>query len=308
MVSYIPSLSIDKEHPAMHTKILSSLLLAGFLTHNAYAQEKEIAITIDDLPFVGTNSATKGNLERAHDRFGKILNYLVDAHVPATGFVIANSIATGQWALLESFRDAGFGLGNHTYSHADLNRTSSEHYIAEIAKADKILAPVMTQPKYFSYPYLAEGRGPTKQAVQNYLIANQYTIAPVTIDSKDYQFNERLLHVSWRVRDQYVPRIKKEYLDYVWKQTLKAEKNSKENSGAQILLVHANLLNSHCLGDLIQMYKDHGYQFVSLERALAHHVAPATEEINDKQVSFNQTDLLWLFFHGYPIQLKIDTL
>lgn len=292
----------------MNAKFLSVLLFASCLSHNAYAQDKEIAITIDDLPFVGTNSATKGNLGRAHDRFGKILDSLVDAHVPATGFVIANSIATGQWELLEAFRAAGFGLGNHTYSHADLNRTSSERYIAEIEKADKILAPVMTQPKYFRYPYLAEGKGATKQAVQNYLVANQYTVAPVTIDSKDYQFNERLLHISWRVREQYIAKIKKEYLDYVWKQTLKAEKNAKNGSGAQILLVHANLLNSHCMGDLIQMYKDHGYQFVTLERALAHHATPATniEEVKDKPNTFSQLDLVWLFFHGYPIQLKID--
>lgn len=294
----------------MNPKFLSVLLLTTCFNYNAYAQEKEIAITIDDLPFVGTNSATKGNLGRAHDRFEKILASLVDAHVPATGFVIANSIATGQWELLEAFRDAGFGLGNHTYSHADLNHTSSERYIAEIEKADKILAPVMTQPKYFRYPYLADGKGSTKQAVQNYLVANQYTVAPVTIDSKDYQFNERLLHISWRVRDQYVPKIKKEYLDYVWKQTLKAEKNAKDGSSAQILLVHANLLNSHCMGDLIQMYKDHGYQFVTLERALAHHATPAdnAEEATNKPKTLSQLDMVWMFFHGYPIQLKIDRL
>lgn len=292
----------------MNKKLLSSILLASVVAQTAYAQGKEIAITIDDLPFVGTNSATKGNLGRAHDRFGKILDALVNAHVPATGFVIANSIATGQWELLQAFRDAGFGLGNHTYSHADLNRTSAERYIAEIAKADKILSPVMTQPKYFRYPYLAEGRGATKQAVQNYLVENQYIIAPVTIDSKDYQFNERLLHISWRVRDEYVPKIKKEYLNYVWQQTLKAEKQSKDGSSTQILLVHANLLNSHCLADLIQMYKDHGYQFVTLDQALAHHATPATEEIADQTVSFNQYDVLWLFFHGYPIQMKVDKL
>ena len=288
-------------------KFFGSLVLAAILNQPVFAQTKEIAITIDDLPFVGTNSATKGNLTRAHDRFHKILDYLVEAHIPATGFVIANSIASGQWQLLEDFRNAGFGLGNHTYSHANLNRMSADRYIAEIAKADKILSPVMTQPKYFRYPYLAEGRGTTKQMVQNYLVSNQYTVAPVTVDSKDYQFNERLLHISWRVRDQYVSKIKKDYLNYVWQQTQKAEKRSKDGSSVQILLIHANLLNSHCLGDLIQMYKDHGYQFVSLDQALAHHASPL-EEINDKQLSFNQLDMFWLLLHGYPIQLKVDTL
>jgi peptidoglycan/xylan/chitin deacetylase (PgdA/CDA1 family) len=311
MIGYIHSLSLDKD-TNMSAKILKFTLLALLFTnlfiHNALAQTKEIALTIDDLPFVGTNSATKGNLGRAHDRFNNILDYLVDAHIPATGFIIANSIASGQWALLESFRDAGFALGNHTYSHANLNSMSSERYIDEIAKADKILARVMTQPKYFRYPYLAEGRGATKHAVQNYLVANQYTIAPVTIDSKDYQFNERLLHIPWRVREQYVSKIKQQYLSYVWKQTLIAEKHAKEGSGAQILLIHANLLNSHCLGDLIKMYKDNGYQFVTLEQALSHHATPATGEIDDQKVSFNQLDAIWLRLQGYPIQMKVGKL
>lgn len=303
--------SPDKD-TIMSTKILKLSLLVLLLTnlfiHNAIAQSKEIALTIDDLPFVGTGNASKGNLVRAHDRFTSILNYLVDAHIPATGFIIANSIASGQWELLEAFRNAGFALGNHTYSHANLNHVSAERYIAEIAKADKILAPVMTQPKFFRYPYLAEGRGATKQAVQNYLVENQYTIAPVTIDSKDYQFNEKFLHIPWRVRDQYISKIKQQYLSYIWKQTLNAEKNSKDGSSVQILLIHANLLNSHCLGDLIKMYQDNGYQFVTLERALAHHTAPATGEIDDQKVSFNQLDAIWLRLQGYPIEMKVGRL
>lgn len=296
----------------MRTNILKLtllvLVLANLIIHNAFAQTKEIALTIDDLPFVGTNSATKGNLGRAHDRFTNILNYLIEARIPATGFIIANSIASGQWELLEAFRNAGFALGNHTYSHANLNQMSAEKYIAEIAKADKILAPVMTQPKYFRYPYLAEGRGATKQAVQNYLFQNQYTIAPVTIDSKDYQFNERLLHIPWRVRDQYVSKIKQQYLNYVWKQTLLAEKNSKTDSSVQILLIHANLLNSHCLGDLIKMYKDNGYEFVTLQQALAHRTGPDTGEIEDQKVSFNQLDAVLLRLQGYPIIMNTDRL
>ncbi|MCR9191275.1 MAG: polysaccharide deacetylase family protein [Gammaproteobacteria bacterium] len=254
----------------MKIKTLSTILFLCATMHTAYAQEKEIALTIDDLPFVGTNSATKGNLGRAHDRFTKIMNYLIDAHIPATGFIIANSIARGQWELLEEFRDAGFGLGNHTYSHANLNRMSAQRYIAEIEHADKILQPVMTQPKYFRYPYLAEGRGATKQEVQAYLAANHYIIAPVTVDSKDYYYNQLYLNKHWRVRHQYLDGIKRKYLDHIWRQTEKAEKRSKDGNSVQILLVHSNLLNSECLDDVIQMYKDHGYKFVTLKEALEH--------------------------------------
>ena len=261
----------------MTTKCAPGLILiASLFNLPCFAADREIAITIDDLPFVGTDSNDTGNLQRSHDRFMKIMQSLIDNHVPATGFIIAGAIGKGQWLLLEEFRKEGFALGNHTYSHANLNRIGSEKYIDEIARADQKLAPVMTQPKYFRYPYLAEGKGVAKQNVQDYLTANQYTIAPVTIDSKDYLFNERLLHVSWRVRAQYLSQMKKQYLDYIWKQTLMAEKRSRNGQGKQILLVHANLLNSHFLGDVIQMYKENGYRFITLDEALSHSALPST--------------------------------
>lgn len=244
------------------------VLMASLFNFPCFAADREIAITIDDLPFVGTDSNDSGNLQRSHDRFMRIVQSLVDNHVPATGFVIAGAIGKGQWMLLEAFRKEGFELGNHTYTHANLNHVGAEKYIDEIAHADQKLAPIMTQPKYFRYPYLAEGKGSAKQEVQDYLTANQYIIAPVTIDSKDYQFNERLLHVSWRVRNQYLAKIKHEYLDYIWKQTVLAEKRSRTGHTKQILLLHANLLNSHFLNDVIQMYKNNGYQFISLTEAL----------------------------------------
>ncbi len=239
-----------------------------------FAQNHEIAITIDDLPFVGSANGKEGNLKREHDRFMNIMDALVDNQVPTTGFVIANSIEPGQWELLEQFHQHGFIIGNHTYSHANLNTMSAERYIDEIQHADQILAPLMTEQKYFRYPYLAEGRGEKKIKVQEYLANNGYIIAPVTIDSKDYRFNAELLHISWRVREQHVAAIKQRYLNYIWKQTLKAEKQAKSGEDKQILLIHANLINSYCLRDIIKMYQDHGYTFISLGQALEH-AAPA---------------------------------
>lgn len=246
------------------------------LTSISWAYDREIALTIDDLPFVGGSSNTPGNIQRTHDRFMSMLQSLITYHVPATGFIIAGSIGKGQWELLEAFRNAGFGLGNHTYTHANLDRMSSSKYIEEIAKADQKLTPIMTTPKYFRYPYLAEGRGETKHQVQDYLTANQYTIAPVSIDSKDYQFNARFLHINWRNRLQHLASIKQQYLAYIWRQTERAEKQANGTPVKQILLVHANLLNSHCLGDIIDMYQKRGYHFISLNEALAQPATPTT--------------------------------
>lgn len=244
-----------------------SLALALF-SSLCFAQEREIAITIDDLPLVGSKMNTPGNQQRAIERFTRIVQILKENKVPATGFVIAGSIGKGQWAFLEQFRDAGFQVGNHTYSHYNLNRMNADKYIADLDRADKILTPVMTEPKYFRYPYLAEGNKQTKQKVQEYLQAHHYVIAPVTIDSSDFRFNEQVYKVPYRSRENYIKNMKDRYLSYIWNQTLKAEKRANGQPVKQILLLHANVLNSYLLGDIIQMYREKGYKFISLNEAL----------------------------------------
>lgn len=235
------------------------------------ANEREIAITIDDLPFVGSATNTPSSLKRTQARFMALIKPLIDNQIPATGFVIGGAVAKNEWDLLHTFRNQGFVLGNHTYTHDSLDGMSAEKYISDIERADKKLAPVLTEPKYFRYPYLAEGKGNKKQKVRDYLAAHQYTVAPVTIDSKDYEFNARFYRIPYRKRAQNLNYFKKQYLAYIWKQTLLAERSAKKVEGQpikQILLIHANLLNSLCLEDVIEMYKSHGYKFISLADAL----------------------------------------
>jgi peptidoglycan/xylan/chitin deacetylase (PgdA/CDA1 family) len=250
------------------------------------AQEREIAITIDDLPLVASMMNTPANQKRSIDRFTQIVQTFEKYKVPVVGFVIAGAIEKGQWSFLEQFRQAGFMLGNHTYSHYNLNQMSAEKYIADIERADKILAPIMSTPKYFRYPYLAEGNKNTKQKVFDYLKAHDYIIAPVTIDSKDFEFNARVYKVPFRSREKYIQKLKPQYLAYIWSQTLKAEKKAKGQNGKQILLLHANTLNSYLLGDILEMYQKNGYKFISLTEALKNPAPEIKFPLSKEDTSF----------------------
>lgn len=285
----------------MFKKPMLYLALGCLINSLAFAQEREIAITIDDLPFVGSSNNNPAKLERERERILKILQTLIDKKVPATGFIIAGSIEKGQWELLEQFRQAGFTLGNHTYSHKSLNSVTAENYINDVDRADKILTPLFPEHKYFRYPYLAESSGQKKQAVYDYLAAHHYIVAPVTVDSKDFVFNQQLFAIPYRQREKNLPQLKKRYLAFIWNQTLKAEKKAEKlNPGKpvkQILLIHANLLNSHCLGDIIDLYRQNGYKIISLEEALTPAKAintPAGEE--GYEMFFDDTILKGLFY------------
>ena len=246
----------------------SLFLFTALFSSICFSQDREIAITMDDLPLVASRMNTPGNIQRSTDRFNQIVQTFQKYKVPATGFVIAGAIEKGQWEFLEKFRNAGFTVGNHTYSHYNLNQMSAEKYLADVDKADKILTPIMTTPKYFRYPYLAEGVGNSRQKVYDYLDAHHYTIAPVTIDSKDYEFNEMTYKVPYHSRINYIQKLKLRYLAYIWQQTLLAEKRNDGKGGKQILLIHANILNSYVLGDILEMYQKNGYKFISLTEAL----------------------------------------
>lgn len=257
-------------------RIVVAFLLCTLHISSFAAEEREIAITIDDLPFVGSGTSTPSSLKRTQDRFMAIVKALVDNQVPATGFAIGGAVAKNEWDLLETFRNQGFALGNHTYTHKSLGGMSANKYIEDIEHADIVLAPVLTEPKYFRYPYLSEGSGEKKKKVIEYLAAHQYTIAPVTIDSKDYEFNAQLYRIPYSKRTQNLKQFKKRYLAYIWKQTLAAEHRSNKVGGKpikQILLIHANLLNSLCLEDVIALYKKNGYKFISLADALNNNTA-----------------------------------
>ncbi|STX28604.1 polysaccharide deacetylase [Legionella beliardensis] len=249
----------------MRIKLLRkfTLLILLLLSLNqSFAANREIALTIDDLPFVGNKKNFHLNM---------ILSTLKEYAVPATGFIVAGDIQSSNWTMLQKFRDAGFGLGNHTVSHANLNKVNTEAYLEEIELADQLLLPILTEPKYFRFPYLATGSGEKKEKVMQYLVDNNYQIAPITIDSRDFLFNRKLVAVPEEARENYLNELKPQYLDFIWQQTLKAQERSRRAHNpdqAQILLIHANLLNAYTLPDIINLYKEHGFTFVSLQEAL----------------------------------------
>lgn len=227
-----------------------------------FAQNRQIAITIDDLPFVGGNQ---------NQHLNQILHALKQDDVPATGFIIANHVKPNHWPMLRKFRESGFGLGNHTASHLNLNQVDLDTYIQDVDEADKRLAPFLSEPKFFRYPYLAMGDTQKKNKVLAYLKSKHYHIAPISIDSKDFIFNQLLLSIPQENRHAFLETLTPAYVNFVWQQTLKAEARSKmrhQSNDPQILLIHANLLNAYALPEIINLYRIHGYRFISLEAAL----------------------------------------
>lgn len=233
--------------------LLCSLLIIIIFIRRWSQSEREIAITIDDVP---TDRAT----------FEKINEHLNHYNAPATMFAIANRLNEDEFAYLQQIKSEQTVIGNHTFSHKKLAVTSAEDFIKDIAKADEILSPLMSRHRYFRYPYLSTGKWFKKLRVMRYLKAKNYTIAPVTVRSLDVRFDRQLMEKSQT--PVFLEEIKNKYLTYVWKRTLRSEKKFSLVRKKQILLIHANTLNALFLGDLLNMFKKNGYRFITLDKAM----------------------------------------
>ena len=87
------------------------------------ANSRRIAITIDDGPAVGELK----DLARFQRISAGLLESLQAEKVPATIFINERQLNVqgqrdGRAAVLANWLDAGFDLGNHTYSHPSINK------------------------------------------------------------------------------------------------------------------------------------------------------------------------------------------
>jgi peptidoglycan/xylan/chitin deacetylase (PgdA/CDA1 family) len=241
------------------------------LTAVAAGASREVAITIDDLPRGGdggdrTFAGIRGMTER-------LLAPFREGKIPVSGFVHPGRTelaAPDVRRILNLWLDAGAELGNHTWSHADLNKMAVADYEQDVLKADAFLRPLVEargkKLEFFRYPMLHAGpAAETKRAIAEFLAAHGYRNAPVTFDDSDYMF------AALYTRPEYRARVRNEYVPYLEAVVAFFEGRSVEVVGRefpQILLLHASELNSRTIPDILAMLRRRGYEFISLDHAL----------------------------------------
>ena len=252
------------------------LILIG--TTAASGQTKTVAITIDDLPVVSTRT----DIGNRREITKKLLTHLTDAKVPAIGFVNEGKLYTNgkrdeqQVDLLRMWLDAGFDLGNHTYSHRSVNKIGLKAYEDDILKGETITKALLEgksrKLRFFRHPFLLTGKSPdTKAGLSSFLAEHGYTIAPITLDDEDYVFS-RAYDVAFDRGDKTLMKeVGNAYSPYMESKVEYWERQAVKLFGreiAQTLLIHANFINSDYLDDLIRMFRKRGYQIVDLDTAL----------------------------------------
>jgi peptidoglycan/xylan/chitin deacetylase (PgdA/CDA1 family) len=211
----------------------------------------------------------------------KLLGKIRANHIPTIGFVNEGMLyEPGEFkarvAILRMWLDAGLELGNHTFSHMDLQTAPLDAYEADVIRGESVTAGLLRGKgkglRYFRYPYLHVGRDlATRRAVEKFLAERGYTVAPVTLNNQGYIFAAVYARAVARGDRGTAKRVGQAYLSYMEQVFDYYEKLSVDVLGyevKQVLLLHADALNADCFNALVRMMRARGYSFVSLGQAL----------------------------------------
>jgi peptidoglycan/xylan/chitin deacetylase (PgdA/CDA1 family) len=245
-----------------------------------HVPRREVAVTFDDLP-APEDSVVSNDVVALRAMTVRLLDGLRANRIPAVGFVNEQKLYgdndfEARAGVLRMWVNAGFELGNHTFSHLDLNATPLPDYEEDVVRGEVVTKILLRKNgkhlRYFRYPYLDVGPNlAVRHKFEQFLARHGYTVAPVTIDNEEYMFGVVYASALRRGDQQAARRLADTYVAYMDHVFDYFEVLSRAVVGReirQVLLLHADSLNADHLANLIRMMGCRGYHFISLERAL----------------------------------------
>jgi lysophospholipase L1-like esterase len=231
-----------------------------------------IAFTFDDL-------TAHAPLPEGYTRVGiaeQIIAALKAGGAPATGFLngvqIQNEPASAP--VLDKWRAAGLTLGNHGWSHANLDQLSDAQFLSELEKNEPILKAKMGAADWhwFRYPFLSEAAAnPERRARIRKLLADKgYKVATVTMDFSDWAYNNAYARCLAKGDSDAILAMEHAWLGTASVQADRARAMAHALYGRDIpyvLLMHLGAFDAHMMPRLVAMYREKGYRFVSIEEA-----------------------------------------
>lgn len=239
--------------------------------------QKEVAVTIDDLPLNGPRI----ELVRLRAMTDKLLAGFNRYRIPVVGFVNESLLyvpgeTDARIALLKAWSDAGVELGNHTFSHLGFAGAALADYEDDFVRGDAVTKMLLKakgqRPRYFRHPFLQMGKtAELERSFESFIAERGYRIAPVTVDTFDWMFLAAYARARAQGDAAMEKRVADEYLKLAGLRFDYREKEVGELFGhpiRHILLLHANELNADHIDALIKVITDRGYRFITLEEAL----------------------------------------
>ncbi len=235
-----------------------AVVIVSLLIARSASAQHQVAITFDDLPYVaiaGDTAAASVNQQ--------IIAALVQHHVPATGFVIGERADT---QVLDQWTRAGFALGNHTFSHQDLDQRSVADFEADVVRGEGA-----KRPTFFRFPYNHTGDTPEKHdAIAAFLRERGYRVAACTMTNDDFIFNAAYVRMLARHDSASAARLRTDYLAYTRSEVAYYAALDTRVWGREppeVMLLHDNRLNADVIAQVLAIFEQAHYRFITLAAA-----------------------------------------
>lgn len=234
---------------------------------------RTVAITIDDLPYVGDD------LSDVTEATGRLIAAL-DRHDAAAAIfaegrrVEVDGEAQERLALLRQWHDAGHDIANHGFGHPSYNDTPIDAYLADVDRGWDIVERVAGADalRQFRAPYNHTGADdPAARALLAHLAAKDMRLTPFTVDHADWLFNAVYEDAVARSDAAQARRIAEAYLQQLDHAFDFAETLAQDTFGRaipQVFLIHANRINADHLDAMLERLARRGYRFVRLDDAM----------------------------------------
>ena len=233
----------------------------------------DIAITADDLTVHGALPAgqTWPGIARSY------LDSLKAHGVPETyGFVNARRIeeAPASEPVLDLWRQAGYPLGNHTYSHLGLSQAPSlEAWEEDTRRGEPAIAKRMRGQDWrvLRYPFLDAGDTQARHdGALAWLKKEGYRIADVSISFDDWAYTEPYARCLAKGDAAGAAALKTGYLRRVDETIVRTQALSQRVYGRvipQVLLTHLGAFSAATLPDVLRRLDAAGARYVTLAQA-----------------------------------------
>jgi len=235
----------------------------------------KVAITVDDMPGGGLEVIGYSHVQMVKDMITVLQAHRITA---ATGFIVGTMIETypARFEALDAWVQAGFWVGNHSYSHHHIAEVGVPAFMSDVLKnrtlVDALEKRTGQEQSYFRYPYLEEGRTrEERRSLAQLLERERYTLTRVSVTFGDTDWVEAYLRCQEQGDNLSLLALDRSYLAHAlaylrW--SVEAADDVLGHAIPHILLLHVNVPTAKNFDALLHLYEAQGVQFISVEEAL----------------------------------------
>lgn len=146
----------------------------------------------------------------------------------------------------------------------------------EITRGEATIAPLLAsvsrRPQFLRFPFNHTGDTAEKHnAIAVFMADHGYRLAPCTIDNSDYEFNDAYVVALARHDEQTAAKTRAAYISYTgaeidWYTAL--DKQVFGYEPPHVMLLHDSPLNADTIEEVLSLFEQRGYLFVTLTEAL----------------------------------------